>query len=108
MNAGRVKPSSVNAYKRGEALPVTGTALALAEDTAGVEPAGEAEKATAANFEALISLARDKAVHGREVQTPPREGKRTHELIHRCESRHVKTSCPLGRDQALGTQEGGC
>ena len=79
MNAGEVEPSSANAYERGGALLVAGTAPALAEDAAGVEPTGEAERAAAANFEALISLAQDKAVCGREVEMPPREGKRTHE-----------------------------
>ena len=77
VNAGEVEPSSANTYRRGEALPVACTVPALAKDTAGVEPAGEAEKAAAANFEALIPLAQDKTVRGREVETPPQEGKRT-------------------------------
>ena len=42
------EPSSVNAHERGGALPVVGAAPALAEDTAGVEPADEAKKAAAA------------------------------------------------------------
>ena len=80
VNAGEVEPSRVNAHEQGGgALPVAGTAPALAKNSAGVETAGEAEKAAAANFEALISLAQDKAVRGRKVETPPREGKRTHE-----------------------------
>ena len=74
------EPSSVDTHKRGGALPVVGTAPALAKDTAGAEPASEAEKAITARPEALISKAQDKAVRGHEVETPPQEGKRTHEL----------------------------
>jgi hypothetical protein len=54
VEAREVEPSSVNAHKRGGVLPVVGAAPALAEGTAGVEPAGEAEKATAAKSEALV------------------------------------------------------
>jgi hypothetical protein len=53
-----------------------GAAPALAEHTAGVELAGEAEKAAAAKAEALISIVQNKAVRGREVEMPPQEGKR--------------------------------
>ena len=79
MGANEVKPLSVKAHERGRALPAVGTAPALAEDTAGVELAGEAEKAAAAKSEALISAAQNKVVRGREVEMPPQEGKRTYE-----------------------------
>jgi len=52
-DAEEVEPSSVDEHERGEALPVVGAAPALAERTAGVEPAGEAERAAAAKSEAL-------------------------------------------------------
>jgi hypothetical protein len=63
------EPSSVDAHERGGALPVVGAVPALAEETAGVEPAGEAEKAMAAKPEALASWTQGEA--GREVETPP-------------------------------------
>ena len=66
-----LRPSGVNAHERGGALPVVGTAPALVEGTAGFEPAGEAEKATAAKSEALVPWARDNAGRGRKVETPP-------------------------------------
>src|SRR6267378_632895 len=47
-DAGRVEPSRVDAHERGGVLPVTGAAPVLAEETAGVKPAGEAERAAAA------------------------------------------------------------
>ena len=57
---------------------VTGAALALAEETAGIEPAGE--RATAAKPEALVPWAKDKAVGGREMAPQemqmPTEGER--------------------------------
>ena len=52
MDAREVEPSGVDTHKRG-VLPVVGTAPVMAEGTAGVEPAGGAEKATAAKPEAL-------------------------------------------------------
>lgn len=48
-------PSSVNAHKRGGVLPVVGAVLALAEEIAGIQPTGKAEKAAAAKSEALVS-----------------------------------------------------
>ena len=51
---------------------VTGTAPALAENTAGVEPTGEAERAATAKPEALASGTQGKAM--REVEPPPQEG----------------------------------
>ena len=60
--------------------PVVGAAPALAKDTAGAEPAGEAEKvAAAARPEALLSWAQDKVMRGLEVETPPQEGEHMHE-----------------------------
>ena len=67
-----LEPSSVDVYERGGALPVVGAAPTLAEETAGVEPAGEAERAAAAKPEALAPWTQGEA--GREVETPPREG----------------------------------
>ena len=45
VDAGGVEPSGVDIHERGGALPVVGAAPALAERTAGVEPAGETERA---------------------------------------------------------------
>jgi hypothetical protein len=126
-----------------------GTAPALAESTAGVRPAGEAEKATTAKPEALIPWVQDEAADG--LERLPREGKYMHESppkawasadqahsrtervsakptrcrrvspvtksgrrgesasasLGYCKSRRrARISCPLGRDQALGIQEG--
>ena len=50
-----------------------GTAPALAKDTAGAEPAGKAEEATAARPEVSMSWAQDKVMHGHEVEMPPQE-----------------------------------
>ena len=97
-DAGRVEPSRVDAHEQGGVLPVTGAAPVLAEETAGVEPAGEAERAAAAKSEALapwmlgetrrevktlregrrakVEMLRE----GRcEVETLPREGRCVHE-----------------------------
>ena len=52
-DARKVEPSGVDTHERGGALPVAGAAPALAEGIAGVEPAGEAERAAAAKSEAL-------------------------------------------------------
>ncbi len=73
MEARKVEPSDVDAHEQGGALPVVGAAPALAEGTAGVEPAGEAEKATAAKPEALVPWAQGMAE--REVEMLPGEGK---------------------------------
>jgi len=45
-DAEEVEPPGVDAHERGGALPVVGAAPALAKGTAGVEPAGEAKRAT--------------------------------------------------------------
>ena len=76
VGANEVKPSSAKVHERGRALPAMGTASALAEDTAGIELTGKAEKATATKSEALISAAQNKVVRGCEVEMPPQEGKR--------------------------------
>ena len=52
---GKVRPSSIDAHKRGGALLVMGATPALAKGTVSFEPAGEAEKITAAKPEALVS-----------------------------------------------------
>ena len=72
-----VEPSGVNAHERGGAQPVAGTAPALAEGTAGVEPAGETKIATAAKLEALVPWAQGET--GREVVSLPQEGKAMYE-----------------------------
>ena len=58
-----------------------GHAPALAEGTSGVEPAGEAERATAAKFEALVSWAQ--GVTGHDIERLPHEGKHAHELLQK-------------------------
>ena len=73
--------SSVDAHERGGALPVVGAAPALAEGTADVEPAGEAEIATAARPEALVPWAQGDAKL--EVETPLQEGRRKPEALPR-------------------------
>ncbi len=77
MGARKVEPSGVDTHERGGALLIVGDAQALAEGTAGVEPAGEAEKATAAKPEALVPWAQ--SVAKREVEILPGEGKHVHE-----------------------------
>ena len=52
----KAKPSGVDTHKRGGALLIVGDIQALAEGTAGAEPAGEAKKATTAKPEALVPL----------------------------------------------------
>ena len=53
-DAGEVEPLWVDAHERGRAPPVVGAAPALAEATAGIEPAGNAEIASTAKPEALV------------------------------------------------------
>jgi len=83
-NAGEDKPSGIDAYEQGGALPVVGTASAQAEGTAGVGPAGKAEIATATEPEALAPWAQDKAGRGHEVNVPPQrspnKGKSKHNV----------------------------
>lgn len=56
-----VEPSNVDTHVRGRLLLVAGPALALAEGIAAVEPAGEAERATA-KLETSAPWGKDKAV----------------------------------------------
>jgi len=70
---GESNPRAVDAHERGGALPVAGAAPTLAEETAGVEPAGEAERAAAAKSEALAPWTQGETRD--EVETL-REGKR--------------------------------
>ena len=72
MDTEGVERVDIDAHEQGGTLPVVGAASALAEGTAGVGPAGEAETATTAEPEALVLWAQDKAA--REVETPPQEG----------------------------------
>jgi hypothetical protein len=48
-----VEPSGVGTHERGGVLPVVCAAPAMAKSTGGVEPAGGAEKATAAKLDAF-------------------------------------------------------
>jgi hypothetical protein len=58
MGTRQVEPSGVDTHEqRREALLIVSDAQALAKGTAGVELAGEAEKATAAKPEAFVSWA---------------------------------------------------
>ena len=68
MGGGDVESSNVNAHEPWGVLLVVGTAPALAEDTPGVEPAGKAERATAARSEALAPWTQGKAKHKGDVQ----------------------------------------
>ena len=85
-DAREVEPSGIDTHERGGDLPVMGAAPALAEGTAGIEPASGAERATAARSDALGLRAHGEAGRrhetplrgevGREVETPPQEGER--------------------------------
>ena len=57
-----------------------GASSALAKETASIGPAGKAKIASIARPEALVSWAKDKAVHGHEMalQDMPLEGKHEH------------------------------
>jgi hypothetical protein len=63
------------------ALQVVGAAPALAEDTAGIEPAGEAERATTAKSEALAPWTQGETRH--EVEMHERESRSS----RRCHTR---------------------
>jgi len=116
-DVGEVKPSRIDVYKRGGAPLLVGVAPALAEDTVGVGPADEAETASAAKPEALVSWAQDKAGRGREVDVPPQEalpqkGKRNPKALSRkreprpnkgeCEPIRLQGEAPRGDKGALG------
>jgi len=66
-----VGPSGIGTHQQGEVLQILSTALAMAEGTACVESAGEAEKAIAAKSEALEPRAYGKA---RRRERPPQSG----------------------------------
>ena len=83
-----VEPSGVDAHKRGGALLLVGATPALAEGTAGVEPAGEAEKAVAAKPEALVPRAQDKA--GVKSRCPHEKGRESSMPCHRRASARSK------------------
>ena len=72
MDAKKLELSSADAHERGGALPVMGAAPALVKGAAGVEPAGEAEKAITAKLEALGARhgrARSQDALGRQVRS---------------------------------------
>jgi len=71
-DVGGVEPSRIDAYERGGAPLLMGAAPALVKDTVGVGPADEAETASAAKPEALVSWAQE-AGRGREVNAQPYE-----------------------------------
>jgi hypothetical protein len=68
---GDVESSNVNAHEQWGVLLVIGTAPALAEDTPSIEPAGKAERATAARPKALVPWTQGEAKH--EVNVRPQE-----------------------------------
>jgi hypothetical protein len=53
-DAGGGELPDATAHELGGALPAVSPAPALAEGTSGVEPTGEAKRATAAKLEALV------------------------------------------------------
>ena len=63
-----VESSNVNTHEPWGVLLVVGTAPALAEDTPGVEPAGEAERAAAARSKALAPWTQGEAKHKGDAQ----------------------------------------
>jgi hypothetical protein len=69
MDAGEVETSSVDVHEQGGTLPVAGTAPALAKRTAGIKPAGKAERAITAKSEALAPWTQGMARC--EVERPP-------------------------------------
>ena len=98
-----VEPSGVDAYERRGALPIVCAAPALAEGTAGVEPASEAERAMAAKFEALASWVRGETrreVERLPMHEPPQKGRRKLEALP-----PKGDVLPLGRPNKRQTQE---
>src|SRR5712691_11424855 len=87
VDAGQVEPSCVDAHEQGGVLLVTGAAPVLVEETASIEPAGEAERAAAAKSKALAPWMQGETRckvktlrEGRcEVETLPQEGRCMHE-----------------------------
>jgi len=93
-------------------LLVTGVALALAKGTAGIKPAGKAEKAIATRPEALVPWVQDKAERGREVNKPlhkalPQKGECNAEALSRkCKPKHPK-ALPPGSERECSTMPQG-
>ena len=77
MEARKVEPSGVDAHERGGGAAGCRRCPVLAEETAGVEPTGAAERAAAAKSEALAPWTQGET--RRELETLPREGKGVHE-----------------------------
>jgi hypothetical protein len=71
-----VEPSGVGAHEQGGTLLVMSAAPALAEGTAGIKPAGEAERAMAAKPDALVTWV--KGMARCEVEKTPQEGECKH------------------------------
>ena len=99
VDAEEVEPSSVDAHERGGTLPVVGAATALAEGTASVEPAGEAQRATVAKSEALVPWAQ--GVAKREVERPWREDERELEAPLQT-GRHKREALPPEGERERG------
>jgi hypothetical protein len=87
-----VEQSGVNVARTRAKLSVVDTTPVLAESTASIELAAEAEKAIAAKPEALEPGAYNEAGRGLEVETPPQEGERGPEALPR-EGRHNLGHC---------------
>jgi len=91
-------------------VPVAGAAPALAEGTAGVRPAGEAETASTARPEALVPWAKDKVVRGHErchwrASANTAQTRTIASPVGNRKSRRTRPSCPLGRDKTPGILE---
>jgi len=82
-----------------QALPVVGAAPGLAEGTAGIEPAGEAERAAAAKSEALAPWTQGETRP--EVERLPREGKRVHEPLPEAPPRKREREVDKPQPEAL-------
>ena len=98
-----VEPSGVDEYERRGALSIVCAAPALAEGTAGVEPAGEAERAMAAKPEALASWVRGETrreVERLPMHEPPQKGRRKLEALP-----PKGDALPRGRPNKRQTQE---
>ena len=98
------EPSSVDTHEREGALPVVGAAPALAKDTAGVGPAGEAQRTAAAKPEALVPQAQ--GVAKREIETSSGgEGQRKPEAPPR-KGRHKVDPLPQKLERKRAQNEG--
>jgi hypothetical protein len=111
MDGRDVEPSGVDACKRGGVAPVMSAATSMAKSTAGAKSAGRAERATAVGPRALepnVAGNRHERVRPRMESRQRRErGRRHHQTVSantvnvspvgHCESRRMKSPCPLGR-----------